>query len=233
MNIFLYIILLLIFLFSTLLHHIVFPVLIILFFLIIRNRLIKLKFKYNSKSISLFWIDEEDQKMFKELNTELIKRYSEINSLHEHAKEAEISKNMDGSYSNRSNLGKQINERLASNQNSIKLIENKHSILENKPINNWKSFINVFININSLFVALITMVFSYLYLFLSQFQISDLIKTVSDGDRVAVLIYVLINLVIGLIAYIFSYLFFKIQVLNQFPKPPLVDGDNFDKPINF
>lgn len=106
-------------------------------------------------SMSDFWLNETEKKHFKQLNTSLEQTVHTINSFKNKGYSAGISINKDGSFSQRSNLGKEINRVLKENQPKELYLRSQLSELEIQPYLQWESFNKAIVNAQAYLLAFI------------------------------------------------------------------------------
>jgi hypothetical protein len=194
--------------------NIILPLILIIVIFITKKEIDKQNKSHLNYSIADFWLSLDEKERFKRLNLELIYRYDSIEYLHKQAVKHNVSKNQNGNYSNRSNMGKTINEKLKEFRNGLSAIEREFNELKSKPSKQWDSFIS-------------EMSSDYGVLYSSIVSISTFILLIVIHKPTA------ICLIPGIIAFFVSYSVFKKKYLNTYPKPPLVTSDNVDSVINF
>jgi hypothetical protein len=93
-----------------------------------------------SNSVSDFWLTDKEKEQYKDTYDEYNKALNIIEKAHKKAEKANISKNKDGSYSLRSNLGKEISHTLEESEPFRDSLESDLDDFQQTPLNKWKSF---------------------------------------------------------------------------------------------
>lgn len=96
--------------------------------------------KFLANSVSDFWLDDEEKKIFKETNKKLALAEKNIAKANDKGIKAGISLNVDGSFSARSNLGKEIRSALEQYQPEREQLSDLLDEITTEPINRWKEF---------------------------------------------------------------------------------------------
>jgi hypothetical protein len=194
--------------------NIILPIILIVVIVITKKEIDKQNNNHLNYSISDFWLNLDEKERFKKLNLELIYRYDSIEYLHSQAVKHNVSKNKNGNYSNRSNMGKTINEKLKEFKTGLSSIEREFNELKSKPSKDWDSFIS-------------EMSSDYGVLYASMVSMLSFIILIITHQPTA------ICLIPGIVTFFVSYSIFNKKYLNNYPKPPLVSVDNVDSVINF
>lgn len=114
------------------------PILLIistLFYLIRKNTL---KVKYPNQKINDFWLNEEEKESFIKVYSQRRTAYDNIYDLEYKSKG--LSRNKDGTISNRSNLGKEINQNLSLNYSILSKTFDDYFYLKELPQKNGNHF---------------------------------------------------------------------------------------------
>ncbi|MFZ4439529.1 MAG: hypothetical protein ACOYOS_13955 [Syntrophales bacterium] len=96
--------------------------------------------KFLSNSVSDFWLDDDEKKTFHETNKQLILTQKYITKATDKGMKAGISLNMDGSFSARSNIGKEVRSIIEQNQPIRDQLSDLLDEIANGPINRWNEF---------------------------------------------------------------------------------------------
>ncbi len=202
----------------------------------------KLKKYYPNNSISDFWLTHEEKIEFLQSRKEYIIADDNLNQLRATADAENLSRNVDGSISNRSNRGKEIN-RLFSEQEKI-YNSNKRNLnyLSEKPFYEWLSlketFSPYYASTSAFATWLIAFYGSLSYFFkkplLALFEVYDHFALgrekfiVLDDDWTMKLIFALsISAIVSIgIYYLTKYFAGKFIFAKKFPEPPIVNSDN-------
>ena len=91
-------------------------------------------------SVSDFWLDDEEKKVFKETNKKLALAEKNIAKAKDKGTKSGILLNVDGTFSARSNLGKEIRSVLAQYQPERDQLSDFLDEIANEPINRWNKF---------------------------------------------------------------------------------------------
>jgi hypothetical protein len=185
--------------------------------------------EFSNKSVSNFWLNLDQKGEYRNINTSLKERYSEIERLQNVAVQSNISKNKDGSYSNKSNIGKKINEGLRVNNKGLASLEFRFRDLKNLPLNSWENFVSNLSNQYGIQFFTGIALISYVILFVIDFKISKIFSKTEPKEFLLSLKIIIISVIIGLISFFISKAISRKKILSTYPKPPLVHMDNLDK----
>lgn len=209
----------------------VFPILLIistLYFLIRKNNF---KSYYPNQKIDDFWLNEEEKNTFIELYNKRDTAYDNIFDLEN--KSEGLSRNMDGTISNRSNLGKEINRKLSLNNSILSETLDDYFYLKELPQKKWKSFLKINSIYGGVFFSMLFWFISF-YILRLTFPSDDYLKTnfifesfsldVSQNTLKAKAIASAISVLSFFISYyIYSQLFKR-----NYERPPEVDSKNIN-----
>lgn len=96
--------------------------------------------KYNTaeRDINTFWLTSSEKRQYKKLLVGIVTAEGKISHAEKVAKKAGISRNMDGQYSVRSNVGKQVREVIDTNERILLNLERELSYLSYLPYRRWE-----------------------------------------------------------------------------------------------
>lgn len=109
----------------------------ILIFYAINNFKLK-KYDHAERDIAKFWLTDEEKKEFKKIIEGISIADKNISKAIRAAEEAGITRNMDGQYSVRSNLGKQVREAIETNRRMRSNLNSKWNVLSYLPYSRWE-----------------------------------------------------------------------------------------------
>jgi len=218
------------------------PILIIVTFIYHTLMAAKIK-KRLSGTMSDFWLNESEKKLFKQNTQNLAEVTNIIEQAIQSGLKAGISVNLDGAFSARSNLGKEIRLTLEKYEPmKDNLILNLSSLID-LPIKRWAVFNSHIENGRSLIMAFIAWLSSWLYFFLKSgkknfmeilnpyigmitniFRGQDKQISITSNDYVNIGITTLIVIA----TYFISSIFFGNSGENYSPKPEKVSEENVD-----
>jgi len=199
------------------------------------------KSKFPNKSISDFWLDDEEAKRFELLDSNLRIAQRNVKSFIEQGNSEGISKNKDGSFSSRSKRGKEINAGLSENQGYIDNHIYEYDDLKESPYSKWFSLRKIFINFNSFIGVFFVWVAAFIYFFIK--DVSSSLSKIVDivnfyfGDLMVILdmpdnwesafIWVLVYAsLISVLGYFIGRVMGSIRFKAAFEEPPLVNIEN-------
>lgn len=218
----------------------------------------KLKKRYPNNSVSNFWITNEEKIKYLDLlkdytivNVKLNQADDNLNRLRETADAENVSRNVDGSISNRSNRGKELNRLFNeydkiynSFSNQRQRIRTEISYLCEKPVDEWfhlKGTFSPYYSSTSAFIGwFIAFYGSLSYFFkkplLAIFEIYDHFAlgrnefiVLKDNWTMKLIFALLISAIISIgIYYLTKYLADKFVFEKKYAKPPIVNRDNYD-----
>lgn len=210
-------------------YHYIYPLLLILWMYYSYSCLSRLEKEFSNKVISDFWLNLDQKIDYRNINASLGERYREIEKLQEMAYSSNISKNKDGSYSNRSNLGKKINEGLRVNNKGLASLEYRFKDLKNMPLKSWEKFVsNLSTEYGVQFFTGFALI-SYIILFIIYFKFSKIFSKTEPKEFFLSLKIILLSVGFGFIAFLISKSISKKNIISSYPKPPIVHMDNLDK----
>ena len=196
------------------------------YFLVRKNAL---KGNFSNQKIQDFWLTEEEKNSFIELDNQRRAAYDKIYDLEN--KSEGLSRNKDGTISNRSNLGKEINQNLSLNYSILSKTSEDYFYLKELPQKKWKSFLKVYSIYGALFSSLLLWFISFFILRLI-FPSDDYLRTsfilevfsidVSENTIKAKTIATVISVLSFLIGYFIYSQLFKAN----YEMPPEVDSEN-------
>lgn len=105
-------------------------------------------------NLSDFWLDGDEKKEFKEISTVLTDANNAISDAKTTGRIKKVSINKDGSFSARSNLGKELRAIIEENEMIIGRYGDSFLDLVNLPQSRWKNFRNTFVGARSSFYGL-------------------------------------------------------------------------------
>jgi len=183
------------------------------------------------KSNNHFWLSETEKQEYHNTSIEIVKIDTKISNLIATAKDKKISKNVDGSYSNRSDFGKDLNVQLKELKplklNKFKLMKR----LEYKPFQKWTNVNNTF---SEFYASILSFIISIVTFLIITKDFGDLISLFTDFPFSRFSESVILGLHLSGLAYILTFFgiqfLFKKLIFNIFhKKPQLVTINNFDK----
>lgn len=210
----------------------------------------KKKKQYPNKLPNDFWLDEREKERFKEISSNIPIANNNVVQAKNAGERENVSKNMDGSFSNRSNRGKEINKVINENQSYIDDNLWRLQMLEMQPIDDWTEMQNTF---SSYFAPLYTIGvwFITFYITFSQYFKKPLLSlseiyshyingttkfiSLKEGWETNLLIALGITAGITLISYFILKKVGKMKFKTKYPKPEKVTKENIDdfsKPLN-
>lgn len=219
----------------------------------------KIRNKYSNKSISDFWLNYPDKLRFASLLRNFFIINDKIHEIESHfddlwaTVEAEnISLNIDGSISRRSNRGKELNQLLDENEREFNLyrreradLEYKLDFLSKKPISEWNRLKKVFAPyfastyaLGSWFASFYLLLFYFFKKpFFALIEINDYYKLgrenffiLKDNWITSIFLTILISTIVSIcFYYLRKYVVENFMFEKRFPKPPLVTNDNYDQ----
>lgn len=213
-------------------------------------KLRKKKKIYPNKTASDFWLNEEEKKHFKEMSENIPIAFRNVMNAKNAGEEENISKNQNGSFSNRSNRGKEINSIINENQSYLDSNMWRINLLETQPINDWQNMRKIYANFIASSYTILIWFFAF-YITFSQYFKKPLLSlseiyshyvygtttyiSLKDEWQNKLLIVLGITAVITLIGYFLMKYIGKYMFANKYPKPQKVTKyniDEFSKPIN-
>jgi hypothetical protein len=127
---------------------------------------VKASQKRISGTMSDFWLNKSEKDAFKEKSKQLIQANSIIEKANIRGSIAGISRNTDGSFSARSNLGKEIRTTLEEYEPVYRSLSNDLNYLQHRPISKWEEFETYIKNAKLFMWSLIAWCAALLYYFL-------------------------------------------------------------------
>ncbi len=210
----------------------------------------KKKKQFPNKIPNDFWLDEQEKEQFKVISSNIPIAFQNVVNAKNAGEQEKLSKNMDGSFSNRSKRGKEINQIINKNQSYIDNNLWRIKRLETQPIDDWKAMQNTY---SSYFAPLYTIGIWFItfYISFSQYFKNPLLSlseiyshyihgttkyiSLKEGWETNLLIALGITAGITLIGYFILKRIGKLLFKNKYPKPEKVTKeniDNFSKPLN-
>jgi hypothetical protein len=213
---------------------------------------------YPNKSIKDFWITSEEKveylnllKKLKIVNEEVLKYENKLNEIKITAKNENISRNIDGSISNRSNRGKEINKHIYEYSKEIKSFKNIRYNINNeiwslcrKPFKKWSNLKVSFSLYNALASALVIWFVAFhsalKYFFKSPLlalcEIYDhfILKSkkniiLKEDWQIKIIVVLIISLLVSICVYYISLYFSKkIFFKKKYNEPPIIDIYNYN-----
>ncbi len=214
--------------FAFMSYHAIYPIILTVWMFSSYYTLNNLEKKHNAKSISDFWLNQDQKEHFLSLNCEINKRHSEINRLHQEAIKQNISKNIDGSYSNKSQNGKNINEKLKENQKGLYEMEREFDELDRLPANKYELFKKELSNEYGIQFFTGVALICFLILLIVDFGIGAIIDKVNQHDFFRSLTNILFSIVIGGITYFITKNFYTHRIERVYPVPPEITMSNIN-----
>lgn len=215
-------------------------VFIILIFYSIKWKIQEKKHPY--KSIKDFWLDDNEKITFESICSKLANARTNIESLIKQGNNENISKNMDGSFSNRSNRGKEINRELNINNNQYNKSLPRFEYYSSKPYLKWEKLRKTKIWFKSFSFSFIFYVCSFYYFFNEKFSKGilafyeiilfyfssqkEFISLKGDEWKTDFSFVMIYSSLISLLGFLIGYFLTKIQFKNEYPEPELVSMSN-------
>tara|TARA_R110001606_G_C15355651_1_gene647992 strand:+ start:114 stop:884 length:771 start_codon:yes stop_codon:yes gene_type:complete len=206
--------------------------------------------EYPNKTETDFWLNEQEKEHFKEMSENIPIAFRNVMNARNAGEEENISKNQNGSFSNRSNRGKEINSIINENQSYLDNNLWRIKLLESKPINDWQNMRKIYANFKASSYTILIWFFAF-YITFSQYFKKPLLSlseiyshyvygtttyiSLKDEWQNKLLITLGITAVITLIGYFLMKYVGKYMFANKYPKPQKVTKhniDEFSKPLN-
>lgn len=213
--------------------------------------LIKYKYKYSwlKNPISDFWLTKEEKLEFTEISNKIDDSFSKIIDARHKGREQQVSINLDGRFSAKSELGKELQRIIDKNTTIQNSANNSLNSLSSKPQKKWNEFSKVYGKVIAFFIASFSYLMTsivvsqieyfnislkkilgfgyYIYLGLNEEKI-EMFKYFEKGH----FIYGMI--LITVISYGVYHLCKSDKIANYFankisPEPPIVELENLEK----
>lgn len=177
--------------------------------------------QYLVNSISDFWLDDDDKKLFKASMKKLAQANKNIEKAVDHGTKSGLSLNKDGSFSARSNIGKEVRATIDQNQPVAEEMAGIVDDLTNTPVERWIEF--------DMYAKRVHAFLKAQYAWGAGFAVTlvvCLIKGMGIQDSAVAGVYG--AAVLSIITLAFLWFFSKEEAHSYTPKPPLVTLENLD-----
>lgn len=185
-----------------------------------RHKLNDIK-QYLENTISDFWLDDDEKKIFKASIKKLSQANKNIEKAVDYGTKSGISLNKDGSFSARSNIGKEVRATIDQNQPIAEEMAGIVDDLTNTPVERWIEFDMYAKRMHAFLKAQYAWVVGF-----TATMVFCLIKGMGVHDSAVASIYG--SAVLSIITLAFLWFFSKEGADNYTPKPPLVTAQNID-----
>ncbi|WP_019037705.1 hypothetical protein [Psychroflexus tropicus] len=198
------------------------------------------RFRKKYKNISDFWLESEEKDEFLRFQKNITIADNNINHAKLKGERLNITKNKDGSFSSRSNAGKEINATIREAKNYLSNNFNDFKNYKYLPINRWNKMRNSYSKYFAISYSIIIWFITFILLFNSYFveQYTNFFYFLGDIDLSyflttkqgfkEILIVLAITAGITLLGY---YILSKISDFafsKKYPKPEIVTADNIN-----
>ncbi len=173
-----------------------------------------------------FWLNVEEKKTFSAASKELLIAIDEVKKVERLALENNISRNKDGSFSARSNLGKEIRATLEHYKPIITVKKSVYTNLRKKPQARWNDFSLMYQKAKAFQYALVGWIFLIVF-----FPVYEKILNSTEffqNSEMTTWFILFICAVISLIVYVLSGQKFKYKTEQYSPYPPEVTLKNLN-----
>lgn len=189
---------------------------------------LKQNFSNATPQISDFWLDELEKNEYISSLKGLSYESEIIDSAHQAAKENNIAINKDGSYSKRSNMGKQVCAILAEHMPLLTRYKTTIKYLENLPQARWNKFTQLLSHAKSCVLALVSwFVFYSILCFYYQLNAIDTFIyyiTLNSNEHMIFIISGLASIII----FFISDFFVRKKINATYCPVPLVNKENYN-----
>lgn len=202
----------------------------------------KIKKKYSSLNGNYkdFWISEADKKEFVDSTIKKNEALLKIKKANKIGEEEDISINMDGRFSRRSRLGKQLRRLIEENEDKAQTYQYTSTRIARLPLERWNDFAALKKNFKAHILALffwLLGVFGAIQFLITEkiirldgdyFDINRWISSLNANDNALILVYLslLFALLISGIGYFLGLWRGAVNAQNLSPEPPIVSMDN-------
>lgn len=185
------------------------------------------KYQPKPKSISDFWLDPSEKQQFKTTLHNLLIINNKIDEAHLMAAEHNISINKDGSYSKRSNKGKEICA-IIDKYTPMKIISEQEIIsLQQQPYRSWESYTDLLSQLKSCYISMTSWIIGFIvicyYYQLDSFMTFKNYVTFNSSHHMIFII----SGVISIVVFFICNILIKHRIIIP-PKPPIVSIENLD-----
>lgn len=195
--------------------------------------------KYPNKSISDFWLDSDEKEEFLRLQKNIIIADNNIDHANLKGERLSVTKNKDGSFSNRSNAGKEINATIREAKNYLRNNFDDFKNYKYLPLKRWDKMRNSYSKYFSISYSIIIWFITFILLFNAYFKEQytnyyyflvnkDLSYFFTKQGFKEILIVLAITAGVTLLGY---YILSKISdsvFSKKYPKPEKVTADNIN-----
>lgn len=187
------------------------------------------KGKFPNQKIEDFWLNEEEKDSFIEIYSQRRTAYDNIYDLEN--KSEGLSRNKDGTISNRSNLGKEINRNLSLNNTILSETSEEYFYLQELPKKKWKSFLKVYSIYGGVIFSLLVWFVSF-YILRLAFPSDDYLRNSFTLEIFSVDVSKntikakTIATVISVLSFFIGYFIYSQLFKTNYEMPPEVDSEN-------